>query len=61
MLPICDVRSNPVDLGPKLGSAERALAAIRAGSRIYIGTGCAAPRALLAAQTGRGQRPKSRR
>jgi acyl-CoA hydrolase len=48
MLPICDVRSNPVDLGPKLGSAERALAAIRAGSRIYIGTGCAAPRALLA-------------
>src|SRR5262249_56905091 len=26
----------------------RALAAIRAGSRIYIGTGCAAPRTLLA-------------
>ena len=38
----------PFDLGPKLVSAERALAAIRAGSRIYIGTGCAAPRTLLA-------------
>jgi acyl-CoA hydrolase len=38
----------PVDPGPKLVSAERALAAIRAGSRIYIGTGCAAPRTLLA-------------
>jgi acyl-CoA hydrolase len=41
-------RDNAVDLGPKLVSAERALAAIRAGSRIYIGTGCAAPRTLLA-------------
>ena len=40
--------SKPFDLGPKLVSAERALAAIRAGSRIYIGTGCAAPRTLLA-------------
>src|SRR5262244_4463722 len=39
--------SKPFDLGPKLVSAERALAAIRAGSRIYIGTGCAAPRTLL--------------
>src|SRR5262249_26074991 len=47
-LPICDVQSNPVDLGPRLVSAERALAAIRAGSRIYVGTGCAAPRTLLA-------------
>ena len=47
-MPICDVRSNPVDLGSRLVSAERALAAIRAGSRIYIGTGCAAPRTLLA-------------
>jgi hypothetical protein len=47
-LPICDVQSNPVDLRPRLVSAERALAAIRAGSRIYIGTGCAAPRTLLA-------------
>jgi acyl-CoA hydrolase/RimJ/RimL family protein N-acetyltransferase len=46
-LPICDVRSNPVDLGSRLVSAERALAAIRPGSRIYIGTGCAAPRTLL--------------
>jgi acyl-CoA hydrolase/RimJ/RimL family protein N-acetyltransferase len=36
-----------LDLGPKLVSAERAVAAIRAGSRIYIGTGCAAPRTLL--------------
>ena len=32
----------------KFVSAERALAAIRAGSRIYLGTGCAAPRTLLA-------------
>src|SRR5262245_56483467 len=39
--------SKPFDLGPKLVSVERALAAIRAGSRIYIGTGCAAPRTLL--------------
>jgi RimJ/RimL family protein N-acetyltransferase len=39
--------SKPFDLGSKLVSAERALAAIRAGSRIYIGTGCAAPRTLL--------------
>ena len=37
-----------LDLGRKLVSAERALAAIRAGSRIYLGTGCAAPRSLLA-------------
>ena len=42
------VTSNPLDLGPKLVSAERALSAIRAGSRIYIGTGCAAPHSLLA-------------
>src|SRR5215470_3654112 len=40
--------SKPFDLGPKLVSVERALAGIRAGSRIYIGTGCAAPRTLLA-------------
>src|SRR2546429_4778398 len=38
----------PLDLGLKFVSAERALAAIRAGSRIYVGTGCAAPRNLLA-------------
>ena len=38
----------PLDLGLKFVSAERALAAIRAGSRIYVGTGCAAPRGLLA-------------
>src|SRR5499433_2934910 len=36
------------DLGPKLVSVERALSAIRAGSRVYIGTGCAAPHTLLA-------------
>ena len=36
------------DLGVKFVSAERALAAIRAGSRIYLGTGSAAPRSLLA-------------
>ena len=41
-------RPQALDLGRKLVSAERALAAIRAGSRIYIGTGCAAPRSLLA-------------
>jgi acyl-CoA hydrolase/RimJ/RimL family protein N-acetyltransferase len=41
-------KDNLVDLGPKLVSTERALAGIRAGSRIYIGTGCAAPRTLLA-------------
>ena len=39
--------TNAVDLGPKLVSADRALGAIKAGSRIYIGTGCAAPRGLL--------------
>ena len=37
------------DFSRKLVSAERALATIRAGSRIYLGTGCAAPRSLLAA------------
>ena len=34
--------------GGKLMSSARALAAIRPGSRIYLGTGCAAPRSLLA-------------
>jgi hypothetical protein len=33
----------------KLVSLEQALATIRPGSRIYLGTGCAAPRNLLAA------------
>ncbi len=51
-LPISDMShssgSSPIDLGPKLVPAERALAKIRAGNRIYIGTGCAAPRTLLA-------------
>jgi acyl-CoA hydrolase len=36
------------DLGPKLVRAEQALTAIPPGSRIYLGTGCAAPRHLLA-------------
>src|SRR6266436_9145472 len=40
--------SNVVDLGPKLVRAEQALTAIPPGSRIYLGTGCAAPRTLLA-------------
>ena len=40
--------SKPFDLGPKFVSAERALSAIRAGSRVYIGTGCGAPHTLLA-------------
>ena len=40
--------SKPFDLGPKFVSAERALSAIRAGSRVYIGTGCGAPHSLLA-------------
>jgi acyl-CoA hydrolase len=36
------------DLSPKLVRAEQALTAIPPGSRIYLGTGCAAPRKLLA-------------
>src|SRR5262249_31225451 len=43
------VISKPFDIGPKLVSSARAVSSIRAGSRIYIGTGCAAPRSLLAA------------
>jgi acyl-CoA hydrolase/RimJ/RimL family protein N-acetyltransferase len=35
-------------VGSKLMSAEQALAAIRPGSRVFLGTGCAAPRGLLA-------------
>jgi len=49
--------SKVVDLGPKLVSAERALAAIRAGSRVYIGTGCAAQRSLLARLEAMGPGP----
>src|SRR6476620_11579484 len=41
--------AKPFDIAPKLVSAERAVSPIRGGSRIYIGTGCAAPRSLLAA------------
>src|SRR5262249_56590226 len=41
--------SKRIDIGLKLLSAERAVSQIRAGSRIYLGTGCAAPRTLLAA------------
>jgi acyl-CoA hydrolase/L-amino acid N-acyltransferase YncA len=36
------------DLGAKLVDAQKALAAIRPGSRVYLGTGCAAPRHLIA-------------
>ena len=35
-------------VGSKLVSAEQALRAIRPGNRIFLGTGCAAPRKLLA-------------
>src|SRR6478672_2747020 len=41
--------AKPFDIGSKLVSSQRATSAIRAGSRIYIGTGCAAPHSLLAA------------
>jgi acyl-CoA hydrolase/RimJ/RimL family protein N-acetyltransferase len=41
--------SKRFDIGLKLLSAERAVSQIRAGSRIYLGTGCAAPHTLLAA------------
>src|SRR5215470_5553016 len=37
-----------IDYHSKLVSLEQALATIRPGSRIYLGTGCAAPRNLLA-------------
>jgi len=37
------------DLGAKRVDAQKALAAIRPGSRVYLGTGCAAPRHLIAA------------
>src|SRR5262249_20501429 len=46
---IATMISKPFDMGRKLTSAQRAVSPIRAGSRIYIGTGCAAPRSLLAA------------
>src|SRR5215469_10101347 len=46
---IATMISKPFDMGPKLTSAQRAVSPIQAGSRIYIGTGCAAPRSLLAA------------
>ena len=42
------VSQGAADVGSKLVSAEQALAAIRPGSRIFLGTGCAAPRKLLA-------------
>lgn len=37
------------DLQAKRVTAQKALAAIRPGSRVYLGTGCAAPRHLIAA------------
>src|SRR5258708_27864731 len=42
------VSQGAADIGSKLVSAEQALTAIPPGSRIYLGTGCAAPRHLLA-------------
>ena len=36
------------DLGSKFVSAEKAVAAVKPGSRIFLGTGCAAPRSLVA-------------
>jgi acyl-CoA hydrolase/GNAT superfamily N-acetyltransferase len=45
------------DAGSKLVSAERALAAVRPGSRIFLGTGCAAPRGLLAKLEGMAPGP----
>ncbi|WP_162918355.1 GNAT family N-acetyltransferase [Taklimakanibacter deserti] len=45
------VSENPTlaSLGAKLVDAKQALAAIKPGNRIYLGTGCAAPRGLIAA------------
>ncbi len=40
------------DLEAKRVNPQKALAAIRPGSRIYLGTGCAAPRHLIAALEG---------
>ena len=42
------VNHGAASVGSKFVSAERALAAVRPGSRIFLGTGCAAPRGLLA-------------
>jgi GNAT superfamily N-acetyltransferase len=42
------VSQGAAEVGSKLVSAEQALAVIRPGSRIFLGTGCAAPRKLLA-------------
>ena len=47
------------DPGSKLMSAERALAAIKPGSRVYLGTGCAAPQRLH--RQARGDGPGSGR
>ena len=41
-----------VDLGAKLVRLEQALGLIRPGNRVYLGTGCAAPRTLLAGLEG---------
>src|SRR5215510_8178663 len=42
------VSQETTDYHSKFVSLEQALATIRPGSRIYLGTGCAAPRNLLA-------------
>src|SRR4051794_41108483 len=44
-------------VGSKLRSAEQAVAAIRPGSRVFLGTGCAAPRSLLATLEGMSPGP----
>ncbi|MFZ5671414.1 MAG: GNAT family N-acetyltransferase [Pseudomonadota bacterium] len=41
--------SAKADFGVKLVDAQQALAAVRPGNRVYLGTGCAAPRHLIAA------------
>jgi acyl-CoA hydrolase/RimJ/RimL family protein N-acetyltransferase len=41
----------------KVVSAERALAAVRPGSRVYLGTGCAAPQGLIAKLEGMAPGP----
>lgn len=41
--------SAKADFGVKLVDPRQALASIRPGSRVYLGTGCAAPRTLIAA------------
>ena len=50
-------RQKAIALAAKFVSAERALALVQPGSRVYLGTGCAAPRTLLAALEAMQPRP----